>query len=94
LQNILVSKQQKQNSCCQVFGVLNILFGILQFCKIVQELNKAIVKLMKWCAFEFASRVPPKMLADFSETKRSHREAGTVITWWVPILRGACCSMA
>jgi hypothetical protein len=41
LQNILVSKQQKQKSCCQVFGVLNILFGILQFCKIVQELNKA-----------------------------------------------------
>jgi hypothetical protein len=27
------------------------------------------------------------MLSDFTETKRSDREAGTVITWWVPILR-------
>jgi hypothetical protein len=35
------SKHQNQNSLCQVFGVLYILFVFWHFGKILQEVNKA-----------------------------------------------------
>jgi pyrimidine deaminase RibD-like protein len=43
------SKHQNQNSLCQVFGVLYILFVFWQFGKILQEVNTAIVCYLEPC---------------------------------------------